>query len=568
MKQWADLACLVILLAANPVFWFFDAGILHSFSPDAVAYATLGREMVTDAALYIASWGHIDRGLILPPLYPLLIGLGGFFCDDLLRVASWISSSSLILAGIPFALLIRDVTGRVVAVFAALLIPCSPLFGRAFAPLTETLFVLLMALSLLVLGRSTESGETRSPVAVGLLCGLAFLTRSVGLFLLAFALMWIAITAPAARGGRSRSIARQVAAVLAGFLLISGPWAIGLFSQTGQHPLQRTFRMGIYSVSSDDPEVLEEIQGIQESAREDYKSLYRSRRAMRKLIPDATEMYEHLAVSSSNPDADRSGLEGILHKIATQPFGVFERLLGNTRSLQEISGSWLFTLFIITSLTPLLIRRRGAPWQRRLMLSAWVWFYILAVSLITDLVSRYIMVTLPFLLLQIAMEVCALASMVAILRSPWCRIVLCAALMMPPPSALSFRTAWNKFDRAYSADRAAYVPLREFIREGDTVFSPTPLDAHLLGAGYRILPDDSIDRVATYAEHTGVKWLIVARRWHNRRQIKLYDHQWYFERVLPSPDDRRLVKCCEADEGDIILYEFQSDSAQDDATRR
>jgi hypothetical protein len=100
------------------------------------------------------------------------------------------------------------------------------------------------------------------------------------------------------------------------------------------------------------------------------------------------------------------------------------------------------------------------------------------------------------------------------------------------------------------------------------VFSPTPLDAHLLGAGYRTLPDDSLDRVATYAEHTGVKWLIVARRWHNRRQIKLYDHQWYSELVLPSPGDRRLVKCCEADGGEIILYEFQSDSAQGEATRR
>jgi hypothetical protein len=566
MKQWADLACLAILLAANPVFWFFDAGILHSFSPDAIAYVTLGREMVTDAALYIASWGHIDQGLILPPLYPLLIGLGSFFCDDLLRVASWISSLALILAGIPFALLIRDVTGRVVAVFAALLIPCGPLFGHAFTPLTEALFVLLTALALLVLGRSTESGETRSTVAAGLLCGLAFLARPVGLFLLAFALMWVAITASAARGERSRSIARQVAAVLAGFLLISGPWAIGLFSQTGQHPLQRTFRMGIYSVSSDDPEVLEDIRRIQESVQEDYGSLYRSRRMMRKLIPDATEMYSHLAVSSSSPDADRSGLEEILHKIATQPFGVFERLLGNTRSLQKISGSWLFTLFIITSLTPLLIRRRGAPWQRRLMLSAWVWFYILAVSSITDLVPRYVVVALPFMLLHIAMEVCALASMVAILRVPWRRIVLCVALMMPPLSVLSFRTAPAKFDHAYSVDPASYAPLREFIREGDVVFTPTPTDAHLLGAGFRVLPDDSLDRVATYAEHTGVKWLIVARRRHNRQQIKLYDHQWYSE--LVPPDDRRLVKCCQTNAGQIILYQFRNYSAQDDATRR
>ena len=74
---------------------------------------------------------------------------------------------------------------------------------------------------------------------------------------------------------------------------------------------------------------------IQESAQGDYESLYRSRRMMRKLLPDATEMYENLAASSSSPDVDRSDLDKILHKIATQPLGVFERLVGNTRSLQE-----------------------------------------------------------------------------------------------------------------------------------------------------------------------------------------------------------------------------------------
>jgi len=569
VKRRADLVCLAILLVANPIVWFFDAGILHAFSPDAIAYVTLGREMVANGALYITSWGHIDLGFILPPLYPLLIGLGSFFNDDLLRVASWISSTSLILAGIPFALLIRDVTGRIVAVFAALLIPCSPLFNTGFAPLTEALFVLLMALALLVLGRSTESGETRSTVATGLFCGLAFLARPVGLFLLAFALIWVTVTAAATRGEQSRSIVRQVAAVLAGFLLISGPWAIGLFIQTGQHPLQRTFRMGIYSVSSDDPDVLEEIREIQEYAQGDYDSLYRSRRMMLKLLPDATEMYGNLVASSSSPDVDRSDLEKILHKIATQPLEFFENFLGNTRSLQRISGSWFFTLFIITSLTPLLIRRTGTLWQRRLMLGAWVWFYILAVSLITDLIARYILVVLPFMVLHIVLEVCALTSMAAILRAPWCRPVLCAALLMPPPTALSFTTASPKLERAYSIDPALYAPLRKFIQEGDAVFAPAPLDAYLLGAEYRVLPDDSIDNVATYAEHTGVKWLVVARKWHDSRQIKLYDHQWYAKlRLFPSPDNPRLVICCETNGGRVVLYEFQSDFAEDEATQR
>jgi hypothetical protein len=573
VKPWADLACLAILLVANPVVWFFDAGILHFNSPDAIAYVTLGREMLTNAALYLAAWGHIDLGLILPPLYPLLIGLGSFFCDDLLRLATWISSASLILAGIPFILLIRDTTGRVVAVFAALLISFGPMFQYAFAPLTEALFVLPMAFAFLALRRSTENGETRSTVAAGLLCGLAFLARPVGFFLLAFALMWVAITA-AARGGRSRSIARQVAALLAGFLLISGPWAIGLFSQTGQHPLQRTFRMGLYSVSSDDPEVLEEIRQIQEYEKKDYGSLLRSRRMMRKLLPDATEMYYHLVPSSSSPDINRSGLERILHKIAAKPLGMFERFLGNTRSLQAKSGNWLFTLFIITSLTPVLVRRRGPP-GRRLLFSAWVWFYILAVSLITDFVARYVVVVVPFVVLHVAVEVCTLASMVAILRVPWRRTVLCLALLIPAASASSVITTLAEVGNAYSVNPALYAPLREFIQEGEVVFAPAPLDAYLLGAGFRILPDDSLDKVAIYAERTGVKWLVVAQKWHNGQQIKLYNHRWYTwvhrwyeSSSTPSPDSHQLVKCCETDGGRITLYRFQSDFAQGEATRR
>ena len=75
---------------------------------------------------------------------------------------------------------------------------------------------------------------------------------------------------------------------------------------------------------------------------------------------------------------------------------------------------------------------------------------------------------------------------------------------------------WLGSKKSYSVDPALYAPLREFIQEGDVVFAPAPLDAHLLGAGFRNLPDDSLDKVITYAERTGVRWLVVARKWHNR----------------------------------------------------
>jgi len=110
----ADMLCLGLVVLTNPVLYFFNHSPYY-VPPDSVAYATLGRRFFSDFLFYLPSWGHVDSGLILPPLYPLLIALGAPFTENLLNLAEWISSASLLLAGIPLYLLVRRRAGRVVA---------------------------------------------------------------------------------------------------------------------------------------------------------------------------------------------------------------------------------------------------------------------------------------------------------------------------------------------------------------------------------------------------------------------------------------------------------------------
>lgn len=416
----ADLVGLVLVLVCNPVLYYFNGGILHYGSPDGIAYVTLGRSLVTAAQLYVASWGHVDIGLILPPLYPLLIGVSGTVSDDLLRLAAWISGVSLILAGPVFFLLIRGSTGRLVAACTAMVIPLGVIFRYAFAPLTKAFFLLLMTLTLLCLRASLSRGRMVLALATGFLCALTFLTRPVGLFLLAFCCLWTAFAEPIGRGGRRATALRRGAAILAGFLLLVVPYAVALHAQTGQHPLQRTFRMGHYSIDSSDPLVLEEIRRIEAASKGDYQSLIRGRRMMRKLLPDGSEMYYALVKTGDGSVEGRSAVGAVLNKIVDRPAATLKRLAGNLNSLRQDSGPLFFALFLITSLTPVLVRPLRDPYPRRLMLCAWIWFYLIGISLITDLIPRYLHVVIPLLVLHVVIEIHALASMTA-LGAVWWR---------------------------------------------------------------------------------------------------------------------------------------------------
>jgi len=113
----ADLICIVILILLNPATWYLTNGPENVF-PDSVAYIAMGANILHDGLSYLPSWGHVDVGLVLPPLYPLLIGLGTLLTGDALVAARLLATLFMLGAGVLGFYFLRNMSHRAVAVCA------------------------------------------------------------------------------------------------------------------------------------------------------------------------------------------------------------------------------------------------------------------------------------------------------------------------------------------------------------------------------------------------------------------------------------------------------------------
>jgi 4-amino-4-deoxy-L-arabinose transferase-like glycosyltransferase len=184
--------------------------------------------------------------LILPPLLPFLIALGGLFQAggvDAARgveIAGYINNVGALLLSITAYRLLCPLSNRVVAVAATLTLPLFlPYLRFANSPLTEMLFMLGTAMSLLVLGTHLQARDARSGVVLGLTCALVALTRQAGLFVIAFCVLWIAIDGLRSRNRNGtwnrqsvRKIAREILPVVTSFALLYGIYGGAVYLQT------------------------------------------------------------------------------------------------------------------------------------------------------------------------------------------------------------------------------------------------------------------------------------------------------------------------------------------------
>jgi hypothetical protein len=84
-RWFLDSLCIAFVIALNPITYFMNFST-RLFTPDVIAYATMGRDLFSKGLLYVPAWGHIDNGLILPPLYPFFIACGHvLFGQQLIR---------------------------------------------------------------------------------------------------------------------------------------------------------------------------------------------------------------------------------------------------------------------------------------------------------------------------------------------------------------------------------------------------------------------------------------------------------------------------------------------------
>jgi hypothetical protein len=538
LRDLACLAALVPLASALHLLYPVPPGI----SKDGIAYLVFSNGLLSDFSLYLPAWIHVDSGMILPPLFPFLVGLAtrltSSFDVEAISVAKRVCAASLSMASIPLYFLLKSGSSRAVSLFAVGLVHLNLAYFRiGSSGLTEATFILVVATALLALARAAESFNARLGILVGLLCAFAFLTRQIGLIAFPFCLSWLALSGWV-REIALRKSARMLAMVSLGFFAVFGSYAGVLYAQTGQHPFQQKFRWNRYTVSTEDPAVHEEIERIGALPVEEYAQIYAKRRMMFQLTPDGAEMYDYLVHQDGDQTVDRVEVENWTELV----FGAAGNLKGNLAHLRGRIGTSYYWAFLVATLAVFVPpSRRWSAWRQRVVM-AFAWMYLISVSLLGDLVARYVVVLIPFVLLATTIELFRVArgfpggSRVATLFA--IGFVGAGASLMPRIDVTDIPEGVERRNWPQSAFRDSLEP-------GTRVFSMAPLDAYLIGGTWMILPNDSLRRVVEYGRRTGSLWIFVARNQLRRSDEKHYAEKggWYRNRNLEAHYPYLVQRC-------------------------
>lgn len=551
----ADLICIVILLLLNPATWYLTNGPENVF-PDSAAYIAMGANILHDGLCYLPSWGHVDVGLVLPPLFPLLIGLGKLVTGDALLAARLLTTLFMLGASVLGFYFLRNMSHRAVAVCAVLLVQLNYHYlAMALTPLTEPLFI-VSALTALLLWQRLLSNPDRwrlTCLLLGVAAGLAYLSRQIGLVLVAFFVVFTLAHGLAMMRDRLKDVLLRTLLVLAGAAILVLPYLALVQAQTGQLPTEQRFRMGQYEVFAPDAEVAEEVREIRAYEAPDYDTLYNRRRAWMKLIPDGSEMYSYVLL-----DEEADGPSAAIPEMRL-PEQTGIRLLANFGFLGNIIGKPIAWLFLITALLSLLGRNRPKPFFARAVLPLLIIFYLLSISLVTGLVERYLLVLFPLVILQIFIELYAFIGMLGEkpglkgLREGILAVILAGGLVATP------QLYHETISRPWLSKSSA--PLNEFrdhTSPGDPVISVVPQFAWYVGGSFRYLPNDSLKQTVAYARETGVKWLLVTRDPSSLDEAALYANAGWFLRGRPDQTHPELLRfAARSEDGYGYLFEIR-----------
>ncbi len=563
-----DIFSIVFIFLMNPILYFItlSPGI---FPPDLFAYLTFAKNLFNTGLLYLPSWGHIDTGLILPPIYPFLIAVGRFFSSETLNVAEYINSICMLLFCIPAFLLIKQLANRVIAVIALILIQVNYYFFLVgMRPLTEAVFLLTIGftlwLSLLVIN-SCHKKQHVLLFFLGLSCSLVFLSRQIGVVIYLFiGLLFLFQWFIQSKNSR-RTILNKYLIVAFGSLVILVPYSIVLYWQTGQHPLKQHFRKNEYVVKVDDSRIIEKIEQakdlpdnlvklIEGQPDYEYGIIYAQRRRMRELLPDASEMYSNVHFEGKEQSGSlKKALLGLLN-----PRVYFKKIWNNILNLQVSLGSFGTILFFILCFAPLFLKTDKKRSLERFLLPSFIIIYLLAISVLTDKIARYAYILFPFCLMHISIEMDILFNKLK--RIPKFKLpsflmiffIFTSVLATTPRffTDLSLSPKYLGIDNEYGYDFKKIV-------NGEPVFSLFPYEAYIIGSPYHILPNDSLEKVAAYGKKTGVRWILLFHSTSSISELQMYENlKWYSSRALEKiyPD---LVKfrLGRKDES-LMLYEI------------
>jgi 4-amino-4-deoxy-L-arabinose transferase-like glycosyltransferase len=537
--QHKDTILLLLATLLNPLLYAMKS-TAGGLMPDSPAYILLGNQLIGHGNLFLAGWGHIDTGLILPPLYPALIGLFNLAIDDGIYNAQLISTLSLLLSSIPLYLLIKRSSTTIIAFFSVLIFQLNfHYFFFGTTVLAEAVFILLL-LILLTLTQNYVSNREKTiayPLIIGILTALLFFSRHIGIFYLAaFPLLLLPGLI-----ARHKKIWVGLILFFAGFLILFTPYSIALKSQSSNGPFTQHFRMHQYIVEANDQSV--------KARPTNYSDIYQQRREQRHLSADGSEMLGYLVTPSSKAKG-----------FALPTFSrYFNNLVNNLSNLVKVQGAWIVILFTLISLNSFY-----QAWKQqnviRILIPICVITYLLTLSLVTGLVERYTIILFPLFTTHIMIETGLLlnsyfegrpASLLPKLITPLLALVL---IFLTPDLFTKAKT----FPRL-SENKTPITHCKTIIDSGAPIFSINSMGAYLLGGIYRALPNDNLDRIANYANLTGVKWMFLRQSELDTSESKYYVHaRWLQGSLAPDRVSNRYKLRCKSLYGDAQVYEISN----------
>ncbi|MFT5350139.1 MAG: hypothetical protein ACI9MF_000954 [Gammaproteobacteria bacterium] len=280
-----------------------------------------------------------------------------------------------------------------------------------------------------------------------------------------------------------------------------------------------------------------------------YRDIYAKRRLMLKLLPDSSEMYSSLVTKS---DKNISVTE-LFFENFRNPISYYKKVLTNFKHLSDVTGEIMMFLFLISCLSPLVLKYSSDTDLNRLLLPSFILFYLLFISGFTDKIPRYVVPIFPFCIIHAVSEFYLMANKRCnkIVLSLFFILFTGIALVSMPQSYRELPVSRKLYE--FQTD---YSQIRDNVN-GEAMFSFVPYNSYMLGGKFRSMPNDSLDKVAEYGRKTGVKWILVNRDSSTLQDLIYYVNlDWYLNPALHDPESRHIKYCCETKDGLVSVFEI------------
>lgn len=518
----------------------FNTGL----SGDGVWYATLGKNLIS---------GNIKEGLSAywPPLYPFLIGVSSLVFSDLEFAGRFVSVLAGSLLVVPVYLLCRNLYDKEVAFVASLLVAIHALLISSSTDLlTESTYTLLFTTSILLglfallrgrvslfflTGLSFTACYLVKPEAIGYIGLMTLLTLSARLY---------------RRRVQTRKVLLSSLLLLAGFIILAGPYILYIHQQTGRWTISEKFSANLSTADFN----------------------------WRRLTPDgqatrADILWGGFRPESPAPEPSQSaaqtshssgGIVGKLKKLAQIPVQSAKGFAGEYELFSQVVSPF-FILFAGLGL----FRSRWTSEQagRQIYLILFVLATLFGYSL-TALQGRYLVPLLPIFLCWTAKGIIEFEAWLAESFRPASKpgfqfltnrklvrwLVIAVLFFSMLPAIMSFmkkRTGAPKTVAIWIKERSAAPPV---------IMASGPWAAFWSGGKHFYLPDEEYPVVIDYARRKKVKYIVIeeAQIWRTSRLKFLLDEQ-------SRPPDLRLVyKYEKAPSSKVLVFELTDAAATSD----